>query len=122
MSKHQVRSENGRWAVRRGVGRLNPGCETKIHGKNEDRNRELRDKITERRKLLARKRRRRGIAERRLLRQSETKNRARSRRREIRTTTHNVRTMAVDGTHGVGQELNVVSAYDRVGCDDIGLQ
>ena len=30
--------------------------------------------------------------------------------------------MAVDGTHGVGQALDVLSVYDRVGCDDIGLQ
>ena len=52
MSKHQIRSENARWAVRRGVGRLNPRCETKIKRKNEDRNREMRDKVTKRRKFF----------------------------------------------------------------------
>ena len=36
--------------------------------------------------------------------------------------THNVRTMAVDRTHGVGQALDVLSVYDRLGCDGIGLQ
>ena len=35
---------------------------------------------------------------------------------------HNVRTMAVDGTHGVGRALDVFSLYDRLGCDVIGLQ
>ena len=35
---------------------------------------------------------------------------------------HNVRTMAVDGTHGVGWALDVLSVYDRLGCDVIGLQ
>ena len=34
MSKHQLRSRNGRWAGRRGVGRLNPRHETKIQGAN----------------------------------------------------------------------------------------
>ena len=36
--------------------------------------------------------------------------------------THNVRTMAVDGTHGVGRALDVLSVYDWLGCDVIGLQ
>ena len=30
--------------------------------------------------------------------------------------------MAVDGTHGVGRALHVLSVYDRLGCDVIGLQ
>ena len=30
--------------------------------------------------------------------------------------------MAVDGTHGVGRALDVLSVYARVGCDVIGLQ
>ena len=30
--------------------------------------------------------------------------------------------MAVDGTHGVGRALDVLSVYDRPGCDVIGLQ
>ena len=30
--------------------------------------------------------------------------------------------MAVDGTHGVGRALDVLSVYDRLGCDVVGLQ
>ena len=30
--------------------------------------------------------------------------------------------MAVDGTHGVGRALDVLSVYDRLGCNVIGLQ
>ena len=113
--KHQIRPENGRWAGPRGVGRLNPRRETKIQGKNGGGERGIKDRVTERRKFLARRRRRRGRAERRLLRKGETRNRARADRLEIITTTHNVRTMAVDGTHGVGQALDVLSVYDRLG-------
>ena len=36
--------------------------------------------------------------------------------------TCNVRTMAMDGTHGVGQALDVLIVYGRLGCDVIGLQ
>ena len=39
VSKHQIRPGDGRWAGRRGVGRLNPRRETKIQGKNGDRER-----------------------------------------------------------------------------------
>ncbi|CAN0373569.1 unnamed protein product, partial [Ascophyllum nodosum] len=42
--------------------------------------------------------------------------------REIAVATHNVRTMAVDGTHGVGRALDVLSVYDRLGYDVVGLQ
>ena len=42
--------------------------------------------------------------------------------REITVAAHNVRTMAVDGTRGVGRGLDVLSVYDRLGCDVIGLQ
>ena len=107
VSKHKIRSGDGRWAGRHGVGRLNPRRETKIKGKNEDRERKMKQKVANIRKSLARKRRRRGRAGRRLLRQSERRNRARARGREITVATHNVRTMAVDGTHGVGRALDV---------------
>ena len=119
MSKHQIHSGHERWAGRRGVGRLNPRREIKIQGKNRDRERGKVEKVTKRRKLLARKRRRRGRAERRLLRQSKVSNRARGRGREITVATHNVRTMAVDETHGVGRALDVLSVYDRLGSDDV---
>ena len=36
VSKHQILSGNGRWAGRRGVGRLNPRRETKIQEANRD--------------------------------------------------------------------------------------
>ena len=113
MSKHQIRSGDGRWEGRRGVGRLNPRRETKTKGRNGDRERKMREEVTNRRKFLARKQRRRGRAERRLLRQRDRRNRARTRGGEITVATHNVRTMAVDGKHGVGGTL---------GCDVIGLQ
>ena len=121
VSKHQIRSGDGRWEERREVGRLNPRRETKTKGRNGDREREMKE-VPDRRKFLARKRRRRGRAERRLLRQRERRNRARARRREITVATHNVRTIAVDGKHGVGRALDVLSVYDRLGCNVIGLQ
>ena len=62
VSKHQIRSGDGRWEGRRGVGRLNPRRETKTKGRNGDREREMREDVTNRRKFLARKRRRRGRA------------------------------------------------------------
>ena len=58
---------DGRWEGRRGVGRLNPRRETNTKGRNGDRGREMREEATNRRNVLARKRRRRGRAERRLL-------------------------------------------------------
>ena len=104
------------------MGRLNPRRENKIQGKNGDREGGKNEKVAERRKIFARKRRRRGRAERRRLRQSKMRNRARVRGRGIAVATHNVRTMAVDGTHRVGRALDVLSEYDRLGCDVIGLQ
>ena len=106
----------------RGVVRLNPRRETKTKGRDGDREREMREEVTNRRKVLARRRRRRGRAERRLQRQRERRNRARVRGWETTGATHNVRTMAVDGKHGVGRALNVLSVYDRLGCTTIGLK
>ena len=125
MSKHQIRPGDGRWTGRRGVGRLNPRRENKIQGKNGDieggkLKKSQKEEIFW--KILARKRRRRGRAERRRLRQGKSRNRARARGREIAVATHNVQTMAVDGTHGVRQALDVLSVYNRLGCDVIGLQ
>ena len=122
MSKHQIRPGDGRWTGRRGVGLRNPRRENKIQGKNGDRERGKNGKVAERRKILAHKKRRRGRVERRRLRQSKRRNRARARGREIPVATHNVRTMAVDGTGGVGRALDVLSVYNRLGCDVIGLQ
>ena len=122
MSKHKIRSGDGRWEGRRAVGWLNPRRETKTKCRNGDRERKMREEITKRRKFLARKRRRRGRAEWRFLRHHERRNCARARGREITVVTHNVRTMAVDGKRGVGRALDVLSVYDRLGCDVIGLQ
>ena len=122
MSKHQICPGDGRWTGRRGVGRLNPRREKRMQGKNGDREGGKTEKVAERTKSLAHKRRRRGRAEKRRLRQSKKRNGARARGREIAVATHNVRTMAVDGTHGVGRALDVSSVYDRLGCSVIGLQ
>ena len=122
MSKHQIHPGDGRWTGRRGMERLSPRRENKKQGKNGDRERGKIEDVIERRKILARKRRRRGRAEWQLLRQSERRNQARARGWEIPIATHNVRTMAVDATHGVGRVLNVLSVYDRLGYDVIGMQ
>ena len=81
-SKHQIRPRDGRWTGRRWVGRLNPRRENKIQGKNGARERGKIGEVTERRKVLACKRRKRGRAERRRLRQSKRRNRARARTRD----------------------------------------
>ena len=103
-------------------GTAEPTSREKSTRQERGRERGKNEKVTERRKILAHKRRWRGRAERRRLRQSKRRNRARARGREIAVATHNVRTMAVDGTHGVGRTLDVLSVYDRLGCDVIGLQ
>ena len=48
--------------------------------------------------------------------------RDRARRRELVIATHNVRTMAVDGKHGVGRAAEVLDVYQEMGCGIIGLQ
>ena len=53
----KYRSGDGIWEGRRGVGRLNPRRETKAKGRNGDREREMRGEVTNRRNVLARKRR-----------------------------------------------------------------
>ena len=55
-------------------GTAEPTRENKIQGKNGDREREKIGKVAERRKVLARKRRRQGRAERHRLRQSKRRN------------------------------------------------
>ena len=60
VSKHQIRSGDGWWEGRRGVGRLNLRRETNTKGTNGDREREMREEVANRRKVLARERRRRG--------------------------------------------------------------
>ena len=50
------------------------------------------------------------------------RSRARSRRQEVCIATHNVRTMAVDGKHGIGRVWEVLSTFGKLGCDVIGIQ
>ena len=74
VSKHQIRPGDGRWTGRRGVGRLNPRRESKIQGKNGDREGRKLKKSQKGEtfwKILPRKRRRRGRAERRRLQQAK---------------------------------------------------
>ena len=75
-----------------------------------------------RKKLCARKKRRRGRTRRRAARRQASNDRDRARRRELVIATHNVRTMAVDGKHGVGTAAEVLDVYQEMGCDIIGLQ
>ena len=77
-------------------------------------------KNCKKKKSQARKKRRQGRAERRREGKRAVEARASARHREITIATHNVRTMAVDGTHGVGQALEVLSAYNDFSCDVIG--
>ena len=106
-----------------GMRRLNPRRKINFIGRKGDRERRLiEEEVPKRRKCLARKQRRRGRAEGHLVQQQERRNRARARRRKITVATHNARTMAVDGTHGVGRAIDILSLHDRLECDAIGLQ
>ena len=73
-------------------------------------------------KILARKKRRRGRTGRRAARRQASNDRDRARRREPVIAIHNVRTMAVDGKHGVGRAAEVLDVYQEMGCGIIGLQ
>ena len=75
-----------------------------------------------RKKVLARKKRRGGRTRRRAARRQASNDRDRARKRKLVIATHNVRTMAVDGKHGVGRAAEVLDVYQEMGCDIIGLQ
>ena len=79
-------------------------------------------KNCKKKKILARKKRRRGKTGRRAARRQASNDRDRARRRELVIATHNVRTMAVDGKHGMGRAAEVLDVYQEMGCDIIGLQ
>ena len=53
---------------------------------------------------------------------AKRKARGRKSEEELTIATHNVRTMAVDGKHGVGRAVEVLSKYEERDCDIIGLQ
>ena len=82
----------------------------------------IKKKNCRKKKSQAKKKRRQGRAERRREGKRAVEARASARQQEITIATHNVRTMAVDGTHGVGRALEVLSAYNDLSCDVIGLQ
>ena len=52
MSKHRIRPGNGRWTGRREVGRLNPRRDIKIKSKSGDRERQMKQKVANKRKFL----------------------------------------------------------------------
>ena len=125
MSKHQTQLGRVRWASRRGEGEPNPPRETKNSGANGGRNWRTEvyvQKVIKRKKIFPRKKRRRGRTKRRAARRQASNDRGRARRRELVIATHNVRTMTVDGKHGVGRAGEVLDVYQEMGCDIIGLQ
>ena len=73
-------------------------------------------------KVFAKKKRRRGRTRRRAARRQASNDRGRARRGELVIATRNVRTMAVDGKHGVGRTAEVLDVYQEMGCAIIGLQ
>ena len=79
-------------------------------------------KVIKSKKVFAKKKRRRGRTRRRAARRQASNDRGRARRGELVIATHNVRTMAVDGKHGVGRAAEVLDVYQEMGCDIIGLQ
>ena len=124
VSKHQTQLRRVRWASRRGEGKPNPPRETKNSGANGGRNWRTEvvvQKNIKRKKMCARKKWR-GRTRRRAVRRQASNDRDRARRRELVIATHNVRTMAVDGKHGVGRAAEVLDVYQQMGCDIIGLQ
>ena len=125
VSKHQTQLGRVRWASRRGEGEPNAPRETKNSGADGGRNWRTEmyvQKVVKRKKVFARKKRRRGKTRRRAARRQASNDRGRARRRELVIATHNVRTMAVDGKHGVGRAAEVLDVYQEMGCDIIDLQ
>ena len=125
VSKHWTQLGRVRWASRRGEGKPNPPRETKNSGANGGRQWRTEvfvQKHIKRKKVFARKIRRRGRTRRLAARRQASNDRGRARRRKLVIATHNVRTMAVDGKHGVGKAAGVLDVYQEMGCDIIGLQ
>ena len=99
------------------VGVLHP-TRRKNEGGNLGRNLEL----SERRRALARKKRRRKRAMRTAARMKHQAARARSRLEELTFGTFNVRTAAVKGVNGIGHIDFLLRPCAAKGCDVIGLQ
>ena len=125
VSKHQTQLGRVRWASRRWEEEPNPPCETKNSGANGGRNWRTEvyvQKIINEKKYLLGKRGGEEERARRAAWRQASNDRDRARRRELVIATHNVRTMAVDGKHGVGRAAEVLDVYHELGCDIIGLQ
>ena len=124
VSKHQAQLGRVRWASRRGEGEPNLLARPKIQGQTgaEIGGQKFMYKKKKKKKKLARKKRRRGRAGGLAARRQASNDRDRARRRELVIATHNVRTMAVDGKHGVGRAAEVLDVYQEMGCDIIDPQ
>ena len=107
---------------RRRVGLLNPlGGETHKQGMYLDR--WTKQKISNRKKRLARKGRRRARPE--MRRDAKTRQnvaRARSRTGELSVATWNVRSLSLMGRRGAGHAEVLLQKFKVLGCDIIGLQ
>ena len=126
VSTHQTQLGRVRWAGRRGAGEPNPPRETKNSGANGGRSWRTEvqyvHKIIKRKQYLLGKRGGEGRTGRRTARRQASNDRDRARRRELVIATHNVRTMAVGGKHGVGRSAEVLDVHQDMDCDIIGLQ
>ena len=121
MSKQQVRYAGGdERCGRRRVGLLNPlGGETHKQGMYLDR--WTKQKISNRKKSLARKGRRRARPERRRnAKTSQDVVRARSRTGELNVVTWNVRSLSHTGRHGAGHAEVLLRKCKVLDCDVIG--
>ena len=123
MSKQQIRyAEGDERCGRRRVGLLNPlSGETHKQGMHLDR--WAKQKISNRKKRLARKGRRKARPEgRRNAKTSQNVARARSRTGELNIATWNVRPLSLTGRRGAGHAEVVLQKCKVLGCDVIGLQ
>ena len=123
MSKQQIRYAGGdERCGRRRVGLLNPlGGE--IHKQGMYLDRWTKQKISNRKKRLARKGRRRARPEmRRNAKTSQNVARARFRTGELNVATWNVRSLSLTGRRGAGHAEVLLQKYKVLGCDIIGLQ
>ena len=105
VSKHRIWPRRGESVGRGGPGRPNLARETNKSGENGNKGKGKRlyiEKITKQKKILARKKRRRGRTERRLAKKQAERSLGRT-MRQVCIATHNVRPMAVDGKHSIGR-------------------
>ena len=111
LARPKSQAGTGTWTGGKGSGKI-----------KNNKSKQVTMETTRTKKLLARKRRRRGRARRRVKRREAESEREKVRRQELTIATHNVRTMAVDGKHGVGRAVEVLSEYQERDCAIVGLQ